>query len=180
MKFLNNIIYVLSGYIKLSLLKVFHINSVIFKNIPRISFLSSIVLSKKAEIKIGRNIKIEKFSVISVLKNAKLKIGDNVYFGFNNRIVCHDDIKIDSGTIIGPNVCIYDHDHKYDKENGVNSKEYDKSPILIGKNCWIGANTVILKGTVLGDNCLVAAGSVIKGKFPKGSKIIQKRETIIR
>ena len=55
---------------------------------------------------------------------------------------------------------------------------YNTGKLKIGKNCWIGANTVILRGTVLGDNCVVGAGSVLKGHYESGSIILQKRETI--
>ena len=72
---------------------------------------------------------------------------------------------------------MYDHDHDYRKGLNVDSNKEDfiRAPIIIGQNCWIGANTVILKGTVLGDNCVVGAGSVISGKYPNNSVIIQKR-----
>lgn len=40
------------------------------------------------------------------------------------------------------------------------------NPIKIGNNVWISANAIILKGTIIGDNCVVGAGSVVKGKFP--------------
>lgn len=40
---------------------------------------------------------------------------------------------------------------------------------------WIGANTVILRGTVIGRDCVVGAGSVLKGVYPAGSVIVQKR-----
>ena len=49
--------------------------------------------------------------------------------------------------------------------------------MIIGKNCWIGANTIILKGTIIGDNCVVGAGCVLKGKYPDSTIIIQKRIT---
>ena len=72
------------------------------------------------------------------------------------------------------------HDHVFDSTDGVRRNEYLAAPITIGKNCWIGANTVILRGTTIGDNCLIAAGSVVKGNYPDGSVIIQKKEEIIK
>jgi len=47
------------------------------------------------------------------------------------------------------------------------------------RNCWIGANTVILRGTTIGDNSVIGAGCVLKGEYPAGAIIIQKRETTI-
>jgi acetyltransferase-like isoleucine patch superfamily enzyme len=41
--------------------------------------------------------------------------------------------------------------------------------IRIGSNVWIGANSVILDGSVIGDNTIVAAGSVVNRRFPSGS-----------
>lgn len=43
--------------------------------------------------------------------------------------------------------------------------------ITIGKNVWIGLNSTILKGTVIRENSIVAAGSIVKGNFPKNSLI---------
>jgi len=37
----------------------------------------------------------------------------------------------------------------------------------IGKNCWIGARCTILDGVELGDNVIVAAGSVVNKSWPK-------------
>ena len=41
----------------------------------------------------------------------------------------------------------------------------------IGKNVWIGANVTILKDSVIGDNCVVGAGSVVKGKYRENTVI---------
>lgn len=52
--------------------------------------------------------------------------------------------------------------------------------LKLGKNCWIGANTVILRGTTIGDNCVIGAGSVLKGEYPARTILLQKREQEIR
>ena len=43
--------------------------------------------------------------------------------------------------------------------------------IVIGNNVWIGLNAIILKGSVIGDNSVVTAGSVVKGVFPNNALI---------
>ena len=53
-------------------------------------------------------------------------------------------------------------------------------PISIGKNCFIGCNALILKGTVLGDNCVVGAGAVVSGKFEPNSVIAGNPAKVIR
>ena len=115
-----------------------------------------------------------------VRSGGELNFGNKVAFNSGCKIVCHQKIQIGDNTIFGPNVLIYDHDHIFDCETGVKRKEYKCSEIVIGKNCWIGANTVILRGTHIGDNCVIGAGCVIKGDFESGSRIIQKRVTEIK
>lgn len=46
------------------------------------------------------------------------------------------------------------------KRGGVNNP----LPIRINDRCWIGANSMILPGTVIGKGCVIAAGSVVKGR----------------
>ena len=100
--------------------------------------------------------------------------------GIANIIVCHKKISIGEGTILGPNVLIYDHDHVFSNNEGVNHRDYITGEVVIGKNCWIGAGTIILKDTHIGDNCVIGAGSVVKGDYESGSVIIQKRERLDR
>lgn len=127
----------------------------------------------------GRNISIGRRTMCDVENGGVLTLGDNVSINDDCKIVCHENITIGKDTILGSNVHIYDHDHLFDKDAGVNRKEYKRSAVSIGERCWIGAGTIILRGTVIGDNCLIAAGSVIKGNYPNGSKVVQKRSTVL-
>lgn len=43
--------------------------------------------------------------------------------------------------------------------------------IIIGNNVHIGINCTILLNTKIGDNCIVGAGSVVRGRFPENSVI---------
>lgn len=58
-----------------------------------------------------------------------------------------------------------------------------KRPVVIGEGCFLGANSIILKGTTLGRNVVVGAGSVVCGTFPDNvviagnpAKVIKKNE----
>ena len=52
--------------------------------------------------------------------------------------------------------------------------------IVIGKNCFLGCNSIILKGTVLGEGCVVGAGAVVSGKFEPNSVIVGNPARVIR
>lgn len=40
------------------------------------------------------------------------------------------------------------------------------APVIIGNDCWIGANAIILPGVTIGDCVMVAAGSVVNKDIP--------------
>jgi acetyltransferase-like isoleucine patch superfamily enzyme len=51
--------------------------------------------------------------------------------------------------------------------------------ILIGNNVHIGVNCTILPNTIIGDNCIVGAGSVLRGRFPGESVIVGNPAKVI-
>lgn len=50
----------------------------------------------------------------------------------------------------------------------------------IGNKVWIGTNSIILKDTIIGDNCIIAANSVVKGVFPENCLIGGNPAKILR
>ena len=47
--------------------------------------------------------------------------------------------------------------------------QYGSFRIIIGNNCWIASNVVILKGTKIGNNCVIGAGCIVSGIIPDNS-----------
>lgn len=143
-----------------------------------ISPLAEVTIESKAVVSIGGKFRIRGGSHLRVRDGAKLTIGQDVSINNNCMIVCRDSIEIGEGTEFGPGIMVYDHDHDY--RAGLKNNEFKTAPVVIGKNCWIGANVVILRGTVLGDNCVVGAGCILNKSYYDGSVIVQKRETCKR
>lgn len=78
-------------------------------------------------------------------------------------------IEIDEGTIWAANVVMVSANHDVTKKDM--PWELERG-IKIGKNCWIGANAVILPGVTLGDNTVVAAGAVVTKSFDTGRVVV--------
>lgn len=102
----------------------------------------------------------------------KIKIGKNVWKSFASSGNCYiqgaNGIEIGDDTIFAPGIKIISSNH--DPEN-LHTWETEK-PIRIGKNCWIGANAVILPGVELGDRVIVGAGAIVTKSFEAGSVIV--------
>lgn len=139
--------------------------------------LTEVTVEGKSELRIGKKLKMHNGAKIRVRKGGKLDIGKN--FGMSNGCVvtAYDHICIGDNVMLGPNVLIYDQDHDYRAEGGVAEMKFKTAPVTIGNNVWIGANSVILRGTTIGDNSIVGAGAIVKGHFPANSVVIQKRVT---
>lgn len=112
-----------------------------------------------------------------------IEIGDG--FGISgSTIYSIANIKIGNNATIGANCKIIDNDfHPLDPEHrrlNLNEEHTSRAPIIIGNDCFIGMNSIILKGTVLGDNVVVGAGSVVHGVFPDNCIIAGNPAKIIR
>lgn len=131
------------------------------------------VFNKKSKITIGKFVFIRKNASIRIDSSGELNLGEKVFINDNCNINCINKITIGRNTKIAPNVCINDHDHNY-KNN--NSDHLLIGEVYIGENVWIGSNVVILRDTFIGDNSVIAAGSVVKGKVAANTLFLNKRE----
>lgn len=138
-----------------------------------------VIVSKDSYLHIGDCFSTGGIVLLKVVGNSKLSIGSHCFFNNNTSITCHEGITIGENCKFGNNLVIVDHDHNYEKGQG-----FVSCPITIGNNVWIGANVVILRGTQIGDNCVIAAGSIVKDSIPSNTLYYQERtskgKTIVR
>lgn len=92
--------------------------------------------------------------------------GKYVYANFNLTMVDDTHIYVGDYTMIGPNVTIASAGHPILPELREKGYQYNMQ-VHIGKNCWIGAGSVILPGVTIGDNTVIGAGSVVTKDIPE-------------
>ncbi len=138
----------------------------------RIGFLSFIgkptFLRGVKRIYLGKSVHIFPNIRLEVVnKNARIEFKDNVSIAQNVHITAGDELIINESTSILANVCITDIDHEYtDLDINIRRQDYKINKTEIGENCMIGMGAIILAGTCLGKQNIVAANSVVKGVFP--------------
>lgn len=111
---------------------------------------------RRQGVKIGKNSKVH--TVAFSTEPYLVEIGDNARITSGTIFITHDG---------GVNVLAEDVD------GGIFGK------IKIGNNVFIGTNSIILLNTTIGDNCIVGAGSVVRGQFPDNSVIVGNPAKII-
>ena len=105
---------------------------------------------------------------IIAYKNSEIIIGNNVGIS-NSTIVASKKITIGENTLIGSSCNIVDTDfHSIKASDRLNRDCNIKSEeIIINSNTFIGAHVIILKGSIIGRNTVVGAGSVLACKVSK-------------
>lgn len=131
----------------------------------------------KNGIKIGENSKIGDFSRL-ICSGTLTKLGSHIHIGSNVgigefcRIGGSGGVSIGSNTIAGQYLSVHPENHNFlDKNLLIKDQGTTRLPIIIDDNCWIGAKVTILAGSVVGHSSVIAAGSVVNGKFPPYSVI---------
>lgn len=95
----------------------------------------------------------------------QISIGDNVEIGVDNFLQAGGRLSIGSGTLLGPGVKVWTVNHRFeDPDRPIVEQGYDRIPVTIGANVWIGANAFIMPGVELGEGCIVSAGAVVGAK----------------
>jgi acetyltransferase-like isoleucine patch superfamily enzyme len=117
----------------------------------------------------------------TLARGASIRIGDDV--GVSGGVIAaRREIEIGDRTLIGANALLVDNDF-HPREPGVRRYGRDEipaSPVRIGQDVFIGTRTIILKGTTIGDRCVIGAGSVVAGTFPADSLIAGAPATVVR
>ncbi|WP_276768778.1 acyltransferase [Phascolarctobacterium succinatutens] len=107
-----------------------------------------------------------------------INIGNNVLTNNNLKIIARGTVDIGDDCLIGENVTIMDHNAHGVKPSERRTSAGTVKDVIIGKNVWIGNNVTILPGSIIGDNCILAVGCVVKGNIP-ANVIVQGNPGVI-
>jgi len=123
------------------------------------------------ELRLGKDVKIMAFSIISVESDPQgsggsdtlLEIGDFTYLGELNNIRAAGVTRIGKNCLIAQGVSVIASNHSYDLHKAMMEQAWrgDKVGVVIEDDVWIGANATVLPGVRIGTGAIVAAGSVV-------------------
>ena len=126
----------------------------------------------------GENVYVE--PNIRVDYGYNIFVGENFFANFDCVILDICEVRFGDNCLLGPSVHIYTATHPIDPNERNSGKEYAK-PIIFGDNVWIGGSSVINPGVKIGDNVVIASGSVVTKDVPNNvvvggnpAKIIKK------
>ena len=101
---------------------------------------------------------------------SNLEIGNNCHVGKNVFFDLREKVTVKNNVVISMGCSIITH-IDMSKSNLSSIYPIIQKDVIINDNCYLGANSTILMGVELSENCVVAAGSVVTGSFPPNSLI---------
>lgn len=107
-----------------------------------------------------------------------LRIGRNVFINQNCTIYDLGGVDIGDDVMIGPNVSVITSGHPIapsHRQAGVTAE-----PIVIERNVWVAAGVTIIGGVTVGENSVIAAGSVVTRDVPRDSLVGGNPARVIR
>ncbi len=110
-------------------------------------------------------------------------ISPDVYFDSHD----YSKITLMDGCVLSKEVFLLTHDYSIARGiEALQGKDWDKKQtphflkeIYVGENSFVGARTMLLPGTHIGKNCIIGAGSVVKGVIPDNSIVVGNPAKVI-
>jgi len=128
----------------------------------------------------GNRGKIRDFSILFGSKETPVTIGDDFFIGAHCYINGAAGLTIGSRVTIAHGVMIF-------TDSGPNTSQklqkhfpITAAPVKIGDDVWIGASAMILPGVIIGNGCVIGAGSLVKDDVPDGSVVAGNPAKVVR
>lgn len=153
------------------------------KGIQEFNSLDSRNLDRRAEVlhellkSVGDHVWVEAPFYVDYGK--LISIGSGSFINMGCRFLDNNYITIGKNALIGPGVNIYTAEHPLsandrivNNSDGTTSYVTMSRPVIIGNNVWLGGNVTIMPGVSIGDNAVVAAGSVVTKKVSPNTLVM--------
>jgi acetyltransferase-like isoleucine patch superfamily enzyme len=136
------------------------------------------IIRNKGKIELGNGVflnsypdgELFKTGLLTHHRSSLIRIGDDCCL---NGTVVHSNsaVFIGNNCLFGPGVVIVDNDAHNTSIDPVRRRQgkTNESPVIIGNNVWVGMHSIIMKGVHIGDNSIIAAGSIVTRNVPCNS-----------
>ena len=154
------------------------------RNMLTINFGNTFDISKTGKLIIkGSKACFNYKNMVLIHSGGTMEIGNNFYANGLAEFNCKKKLSFGDDVLISVHVMFLDTDYHH-IYNSKNEKINPDKDVVIGNKVWIGCNVTILKGSIINDNIIVGAGSLVSGSLTNsgsiysGNPIVQIRDGI--
>jgi len=146
-------------------------------------------LQNVESIHVGRDVLVGRHATLAAgygvgdpnLPARALVIGDGCVLGARFTVTAHQYVELGDAVFTGQHVFITDASHGYQDPDTPIGKQFGAhQPVVIGSGSWIGHGAVILPGTRIGRNVVVAAGAVVRGEVEDHAVVAGNPARVVR
>ena len=115
-------------------------------------------------VRLGDDARIRDSTSLLEASGGEIVLGDSVQFGAQVCLHATERIALGDHVTVGERTSMFDSDHRHDGSDApVVDQPVAVTPIEIGSNTFIGANSLVLRGARSAPNCMFAGASVVRG-----------------
>ena len=96
---------------------------------------------------------------------AHVHFGNRIYANYNLTLIDDGHIYVGDRVLFAPNVTVITATHTLEPELRRYEMQYVRD-VHIGENTWICTGVIVLPGVTIGKNCVIGAGSVVNRSIP--------------
>jgi acyl transferase domain-containing protein/acetyltransferase-like isoleucine patch superfamily enzyme len=113
-------------------------------------------------IRLGKQVRVRDGAELK--SKGELIVGDDSFIGRNTAVHCHERIELADHVNLAEGVNVMDSDHTHDgSDTYVARQKIVSSPVIVHSNVFVGTNALILRGSHVGRNVMIATGAVLTG-----------------
>lgn len=133
-----------------------------------------VIIRNKGTITLGDDVRLNSYpdgelhrtGLQTFTDSARITIGNDCLVN-GTMMFCNEAITVGDHCLFGPGAKLVDNDsHRVGREWRVRKLPPASAAIVLHNNVWIGMNALVLKGVAIGENSIVAAGSVVTKNVP--------------
>ena len=119
-------------------------------------------------VRLARYVTIRDYCLLDASHGGEIVVGSRVQFGSQVALHAVELVELGDNCAAGERVSIFDSDHRHD---GGDVASFDQplaiSPVIVGENTFLGANSLVLRGVRIGSHAMVAGSCVVlHGDYP--------------
>jgi acetyltransferase-like isoleucine patch superfamily enzyme len=133
-------------------------------------------------IEMGNNCVLSRNNILSC-KGGHIKLGDGTNIAQNSLV--HSEVAVELGrnTLVASYVYFVgggNHDFSRTDVPVIQQPSLNRGGIYIDDNCWFGAGVIVLDGSKIGRDCVIAAGAIVNSDLPPYSIAVGMPAKVLR
>ena len=145
---------------------------------PGVLFIGRLKLARGTKLSLGAHCRVRKTVIVN--GGGEVSVGEHTLLN-GCWIGAAQRVEVGAWALISDcNISDTDFHNLAPRERHLPASARASSPVVIGRNAWIGARAIVLKGSRVGTDSVVGSGSVVRGDVPEGVVVAGNPAVVVK